>query len=723
MVNTILLADLVDWFSLTFLWNVFLVCLVLGFLIFIHEFGHFIVAKACGVKCEKFYIGFDFFGWKLWKYQWGETEYGIGVFPLGGYVKMLGQEDNPGELREEYERSKLAIYKNDADTPSEEVFSQQQEAIHDPRSYLAKPVWQRMAIIVAGVTMNAIFAFVAGIIAVSYGIPENPPEITVVPGAPAWNAGLKSGDTIVSVNGTPTPTFSKLQTNIVLAGKSSEGLHIGYRTADNPDKLESTSIQTASNGMNQVIGIQRSMSLELVESMPGEPNSPAGLAFYSPKEKKMSVPQGSAIKAINGTPVQNYAQFEEILRINRDIPVTIEVGPSDKSKEKFAPKQYTIQPRPMRGFGLIMKMGKVTGVRPNSPAALAGVQPGDVLTLLDDLPISDPITFPQLIEKKIYQTQDGKKIAKSAVIKLGIERSIKLKPEEIERDNLKKMSFDIEINPTEDFAPNIGSSIGVPELGVAYEVSNVVSYVVPNSPAEEAGIKAGTVFDQFQFIAAPFPENAPEVGVLPSKWRKIYQNTDWVTMTTERPNWVSMIFQYQFMPAGTKLKLHSDNGSYELSAVELPEYYAQNRGINTPYIYSMAKAHSFGQAVSMGVAKTNEMFTMVVRMIQRLCTQDVSVKGLGGPVILAQMAYSSADQGLGMLMLFTCMISANLAVFNLLPIPVVDGGHVVFLTWEWITGTPPPESVMVILSYIGLFLLLALMVWTLALDLKFIPRF
>ncbi|MBN1396393.1 MAG: site-2 protease family protein, partial [Pirellulales bacterium] len=78
----------------------------LGFVIFVHELGHFLVAKLCGVKCEKFYLGFDVAGLKFCKFQWGETEYGIGIIPLGGYVKMLGQEDNPARLREEIERAR-----------------------------------------------------------------------------------------------------------------------------------------------------------------------------------------------------------------------------------------------------------------------------------------------------------------------------------------------------------------------------------------------------------------------------------------------------------------------------------------------------------------------------------------------------------------------------------------------------------------------------------------
>src|ERR1700743_1214062 len=80
----------------------------LGFVIFVHELGHFLVAKACGVKCEKFYLGFDIYGLKIVHFQWGETEYGIGILPLGGYVKMLGQDDNPARIAEENQRARAA---------------------------------------------------------------------------------------------------------------------------------------------------------------------------------------------------------------------------------------------------------------------------------------------------------------------------------------------------------------------------------------------------------------------------------------------------------------------------------------------------------------------------------------------------------------------------------------------------------------------------------------
>ena len=126
-------------------------------MIFVHELGHFLVAKACGVKCEKFIIGFDIGGYKLSR-KWGETEYGIGILPLGGYVKMLGQDDDPGPHRRAAQE--VAKSPQPAPTPSKSPAPTARRYFVDRRSYLAKSVPQRMAIISAGVIMNVIFAFI-----------------------------------------------------------------------------------------------------------------------------------------------------------------------------------------------------------------------------------------------------------------------------------------------------------------------------------------------------------------------------------------------------------------------------------------------------------------------------------------------------------------------------------------------------------------------------------
>ena len=153
----------------------------LGVMILVHEWGHFIVARLCGVRVEVFSIGFGnrIFGWKR-----GNTDYRISVFPLGGYVKMAG--DNPSE-----ERS------------------------GSPDEFLARPRWQRVLIVLAGPVMNGVLAvalmwglYMAGIPIARYM--QEPARIAgVIPGSVAEKAGLKAGDKIVSINGTSVSTWNE----------------------------------------------------------------------------------------------------------------------------------------------------------------------------------------------------------------------------------------------------------------------------------------------------------------------------------------------------------------------------------------------------------------------------------------------------------------------------------------------------------------------------------
>ena len=154
------------------------------------------------MKCEKFYLGFDIYGLKLAKFRWGETEYGIGILPLGGYVKMLGQDDNPANAAEERERSTTARpTERPAAASRQPAPPTARRTLLDPRSYMAKSVPQRMAIISAGVIMNVIFAFVMAVIAYSLGVREMACGISaVLPGEAAWKANLQPGDRILEID-------------------------------------------------------------------------------------------------------------------------------------------------------------------------------------------------------------------------------------------------------------------------------------------------------------------------------------------------------------------------------------------------------------------------------------------------------------------------------------------------------------------------------------------
>jgi len=160
--------------------------IVLGVLIFVHEFGHFLLAKLFGVKVLKFSLGF---GHKLVGRQWGETEYLISAFPLGGYVKMYGEQQG------------------------EEVLPAEAH-----RSFSHKPVWQRFGIVFGGPLFNLVFAVVLFFcIFASAGLPE-PVDSTrigeVSAGSVAEQVGLKAGDQVRSLNNQPTTSWAQVSDGI-----------------------------------------------------------------------------------------------------------------------------------------------------------------------------------------------------------------------------------------------------------------------------------------------------------------------------------------------------------------------------------------------------------------------------------------------------------------------------------------------------------------------------
>jgi len=191
ILNYMPLAAGAVWSVLGELQTILAVVFGLGMVIFFHELGHFAVAKWCNVHVERFSIGI---GPIIWSHQRGETEYALSVQPLGGYVKMLGQDDmDPNQM-----------------TSS--------EIAENPRSYSSKTVLQRMAIISAGVMMNVATGFLFFAIGYWNGVLEPAPVVGGVrAGFPAWEAGLRAGDRVLSVNGDPIRSFVDLQEAILLS--------------------------------------------------------------------------------------------------------------------------------------------------------------------------------------------------------------------------------------------------------------------------------------------------------------------------------------------------------------------------------------------------------------------------------------------------------------------------------------------------------------------------
>jgi regulator of sigma E protease len=162
--------------------------LVLGIIVIIHELGHFLVAKLFKIRVETFSVGF---GWRIAGFRLGETDYRISLIPLGGYVKMAGE--------------------NPTDTIT-----------GAPNEFLSKPKWQRFLVAAAGPAMNIVLA--VGLLTGLFMYGTEVPEFTegdaivgwVAPGSPADTAGIRSGDRIVSIDGKDKPNWDEAETRIVI---------------------------------------------------------------------------------------------------------------------------------------------------------------------------------------------------------------------------------------------------------------------------------------------------------------------------------------------------------------------------------------------------------------------------------------------------------------------------------------------------------------------------
>ncbi len=164
---------------------------VLGILIFVHEFGHFIVARRLGVGVTKFSFGF---GPKIAGIRRGETEYLVSAVPLGGYVKLVGESD------------------------AEDVAPEDRE-----KAFCLKPVWVKMTVVAAGPVGNLLFAFLVFWAIFLAGVPSLTPRIgEVMPGTPAARAGLEAGDLVVRVGDREIQTWEELAAGIREAGAGRE---------------------------------------------------------------------------------------------------------------------------------------------------------------------------------------------------------------------------------------------------------------------------------------------------------------------------------------------------------------------------------------------------------------------------------------------------------------------------------------------------------------------
>jgi regulator of sigma E protease len=261
--------------------------IVIGILVFVHEFGHFIMAKRAGVRVEKFSLGF---GPKLVGFKKGDTEYLISALPLGGYVKMAGE--NPDE------------------TPT-----------GDPGEFQSKTVWQRILIGIAGPFTNIVLAFLVMPLVFMLGMPaEGPAKIGYVEkGSAGERAGFLAGDMIEEINGRTINDWSMAMTLIAVNPETDVSVMIEREGGKKTLTLRPSLVAELKIGDS---GLMPDMPVEVGALIPGDP------------AEKAEIQVGDKILVADGETIYQRSQFSAIIQAHQGKPISLILERNGKRLQK-----------------------------------------------------------------------------------------------------------------------------------------------------------------------------------------------------------------------------------------------------------------------------------------------------------------------------------------------------------------------------------------------------
>jgi regulator of sigma E protease len=322
--------------------------LVFGLVIFVHELGHFLAAKSVGVYTPRFSIGF---GPALWRRRRGETEYILAAFPLGGYVRMASRHDEATAFLEGgSEEAAAEKAKESKDWDPDAMIPFGPRPVPEHRWFESKPLWARLYILLAGVTMNFILGWVVAVsLALVYGdvVIPNRPVGTVRPvnGQPLL-ASLRSGDSIVRVNGESVRTWSDAMRRVA----TSEG-QVTIETTRGPVTVPLNDA-SGPTGEDVALAIDYQLPPVIGDVLPTEAAGKAGLKA------------GDSVIAVGGAPVRVWSEMVARVADAAGRPLLFEFARAGRRDS------VTIVPRAMN------TIHPVTGER--GPVGKIGAYPPDV---------------------------------------------------------------------------------------------------------------------------------------------------------------------------------------------------------------------------------------------------------------------------------------------------------------------------------------------------------
>jgi regulator of sigma E protease len=549
-----------------------------------------------------------------------------------------------------------------------------------------------MAIISAGVIMNVILCFVLAMIAYGRGVRHQSPIVgKISPGAPAWQHNIPVGAVITRVGDRENPSYDRDVRRSFALAQRGKAIDLDYT---DPRTGKSHRIVIAPKHDQENIGrvgIMSSESLRLLEKRPTQDGSPAAAAGFQGHDTVIAVKVAGSNDAL--VKVTHYFEFHEFLVQHPDKPLDITVERSAENGSTTT-ATLTVQPMPMRRVGLVMTMGRITAVQPDSPAAQAGIQPEDVIVGVVDKASGrklaiDPLTLPDQLRK-----------LSPGSVTLTVRRG----NQEISREvTLRQPQW------AEDPLGADSSPMSIPAMGVAYQVLNQVAEVLSGSPAAANGqIKPGDTLTSVKLVqpdVEDFEKRSAFVG------REIT-----IELGPDKLNWpFAILFNLQMTLPDTTMQLTVEGRKdpIELTPAPSSDWFSASRGLRFEPVTYIEEANSLADVLRLAGRETWDSLTLVVDFLHRI--PDLW-KHAGGPISIVNFAVATAEAGLTEYLLFLAMLSANLAVINILPIPVLDGGHLMFLIYEGIRRKPPSEKVMIGLNFVGLALILGIMVVVIALD-------
>jgi regulator of sigma E protease len=271
----------------------------LSILVILHELGHFLAARAFGIKVDKFYLFFDAWGFSLFKFTYKEVEYGIGWLPLGGYVKIAGMID-------------------------ESMDTEQLAGPPQPWEFRSKPAWQRLIVMLGGIIVNIFLGiFIFWMLTAKLGetyIPNSSIKNGIVPGVIGKKMGLAAGDKIVAINGKPIERFEDLISSEVLLDHTV--LTVARGTNNFNVTVPANIINDLSDyGIEQFISRLPRSTFAIDSIVPGSNAQVGGLM------------KGDSVTAVNGTKIRFYDELQTELKKYANKDVALDIKRNNEAKQ------------------------------------------------------------------------------------------------------------------------------------------------------------------------------------------------------------------------------------------------------------------------------------------------------------------------------------------------------------------------------------------------------